>query len=220
MQADDDDDDDDDLLEEYTPPDSLRVIWDDPHFEKCGMKGASEHWRCGWCRLQFKSWNATKALAHAAKMKGNDVKICTATMAVEWESLYVKAWNSKKKKKEMSKRKYGSLASSISSHQSEAATTLERSKRSATEAVSKGWLVDPTVVSRLDMACADFVHSLGLSFTTTEDPRFQRILELARHVPKTYRPPRREAVRGRLLNINYDQYQEEATKQMQDQSDV
>eukprot|EP00957_Ditylum_brightwellii_P117239 8941376-Ditylum_brightwellii.AAC.1 len=87
-------------------------------------------------------------------------------------------------------------------------------------AIKSRWLVDPGLNAKLKMACADFVHALGLAFSTTEEHHFKRILDLAGQAPKLYKPPGHEKVRGSLLNANYDAHEKRATKQMQDQAEV
>ena len=57
--------------------------------------------------------------------------------------------------------------------------------------------------TQLTMACADFVHSLGLPFRTCETAQFKRFVNLATCVPEDYKPPNRHLVSGKLLDLNY-----------------
>ncbi len=65
---------------------------------------------------------------------------------------------------------------------------------------------NPTVESRLTMAIADMIHSLGLSFSLASDRKFRHVIQLARAAGSTYVPPTRNAVAGELLDLNYEQY--------------
>jgi hypothetical protein len=64
--------------------------------------------------------------------------------------------------------------------------------------------VEATTASQLTMAIADFIHSGGLSFSTTEGEHFQNILKFACGVPTTYKPPSRNSIGTSLLKINYN----------------
>jgi hypothetical protein len=63
-----------------------------------------------------------------------------------------------------------------------------------------------SVESRLTMAIADMIHSCGLPFSLSSNMKFRRVLNLARNVPTTYRPPGRNQLATELLDINYDTY--------------
>jgi hypothetical protein len=65
-----------------------------------------------------------------------------------------------------------------------------------------------SIESKLTMAIADMVHSCGLPFSLTSHLKFRRVLNLARSVPASYRPPGRNQVATELLDINYDTYME------------
>jgi hypothetical protein len=56
----------------------------------------------------------------------------------------------------------------------------------------------------LTTAIADFVHSCGLKFNIPEEPTFQVMIALAKHVPTTYKCPPRKRVGGELLQIMYE----------------
>ena len=64
---------------------------------------------------------------------------------------------------------------------------------------------NPTAESKLTMAIADMIHSLGLSFSLSSEPKFRHVLRLAKAVPTQYNPPSRNQVAGELLDLNYSQ---------------
>ena len=65
---------------------------------------------------------------------------------------------------------------------------------------------NPTVESKLTMAIADLIHSLGLPFSLSSERKFRHVLSLARAAGSTYVPPHRNLVAGELLDLNYEQY--------------
>jgi hypothetical protein len=61
-----------------TPP-TRGTIWDDDKVEKFVCeKNSEKKWRCLWCNKASFKWNATKATAHLAKRRGQDIAVCTA----------------------------------------------------------------------------------------------------------------------------------------------
>ena len=64
----------------------------------------------------------------------------------------------------------------------------------------------PSAETRLTMAIADMIHSLGLPFALSSDKKFRLVLQLARAAGSSYQPPGRNAVAGDLLDLNYEQY--------------
>ena len=64
----------------------------------------------------------------------------------------------------------------------------------------------PSAESQLTMAIADMIHSWALPFTLTEDPKFCKMLVLAKNVTTSYKPPNRNAVAKELLDLNYNAY--------------
>jgi len=64
----------------------------------------------------------------------------------------------------------------------------------------------PSAESQLTMAIADMIHSRALPFTLTEDPKFRKMLVLAKNVTTSYKPPNRNAVAKELLDLNYNAY--------------
>ena len=63
---------------------------------------------------------------------------------------------------------------------------------------------DPRAEMEMDVAIADLIHSNLLKFGLAEDPKFQRMLDIARRLPPTYKPPTRYHVGGKLLDKLYD----------------
>lgn len=71
---------------------------------------------------------------------------------------------------------------------------------------------NPTADSKLTMAIADMIHACGLPFALAQHPKFRLIINLARCTGTNYSPPSRNSVAGELLDLNYCQYQENATE--------
>eukprot|EP00957_Ditylum_brightwellii_P186658 14211975-Ditylum_brightwellii.AAC.1 len=123
-------------------------------------------------------------------------------------------------KKDQKKRKQDTLYSLFSLLQIDEAASFQKNRKTFTPgAIKSRWLVDPGLNAKLDIACAYFIHALGLTFSTTEEHCFKHILDLTRQALKSYKPPGCEKVRGSLLNANYDAHKKRATKQMQDQAE-
>lgn len=55
----------------------------------------------------------------------------------------------------------------------------------------------------LDAAIAQLVYCKGLPFSFAECPYFQRVLQVARSAPRGYKPPKRKALVGEMLDIAY-----------------
>lgn len=53
----------------------LTTIW---HCDKVTLALDKKSWSCGWCDGKFAK-NATKALAHVAKISGHDISVSTGT---------------------------------------------------------------------------------------------------------------------------------------------
>jgi len=64
----------------------------------------------------------------------------------------------------------------------------------------------PSADSQLTIAIADLIHSRGLPFNLSSDPKFRKVLVLAKNVTLKYRPPGRNQVATDLLDLNYDAY--------------
>ena len=63
---------------------------------------------------------------------------------------------------------------------------------------------DPRSEMDMDVAIADLIHSNLYKFGLAEDPNFQRVLDIARRLPPTYKPPSAYRVGGKLLDKMYD----------------
>ena len=64
----------------------------------------------------------------------------------------------------------------------------------------------------LDIAIADLIYSMGLSFSITESFYFKEVLRLASHVSTKYKPPPRKKISGSLLDVSYNNLQEKYDK--------
>ena len=63
---------------------------------------------------------------------------------------------------------------------------------------------DPKAVEEMDVALADLVHSNLYGSTFGEDPKLQIVLDIARRLPPSYKPPGRNKMGGPLLDKLYD----------------
>ena len=77
-----------------------------------------------------------------------------------------------------------------------------------------------SVESKLTMAIADMIHSCGLPFSLSSNIKFRKVLHLARNVPTTYRPPGRNQVAVKLLDINYESYMDKNKKLLSEDIDI
>ena len=59
--------------------------------------------------------------------------------------------------------------------------------------------------TRLTVAISDLIISEGLSFNLSQKPRFKKVLDLARNVPKSYQPPNRKLICKDILDVINDQ---------------
>jgi hypothetical protein len=76
---------------------------------------------------------------------------------------------------------------------------------------------DPEAAMKMDVAIADLVHSNLYKFKFAEDAKFQRILDIARRLPTSYKPPTSHHVGGVLLDKLYDvNWHQEATSLLTD----
>jgi len=77
-----------------------------------------------------------------------------------------------------------------------------------TTIAASGSLHHPTADAQLTMAISDLIHSRGLAFSLASDPKFRKVLKLAKNVTAAFRPPGRNQVAGELLDLNYEAYME------------
>ena len=57
--------------------------------------------------------------------------------------------------------------------------------------------------SEMDFAIANWIHSKGLPFSTSDDPMFHHVIQFACLVNPNYTPPSRKKVSGDLLDHNF-----------------
>jgi len=74
--------------------------------------------------------------------------------------------------------------------------------------------------NQLTMAISDMIHSLGLPFSLGSEPKFCLILNLARNVGMQYKPPGRNAIANKLLDLNYEQYTDKSKKQLLNEAKI
>ena len=60
----------------------------------------------------------------------------------------------------------------------------------------------------LTVAIADLIISEGLSINLSQEPRFKKVLEIARTVSKCYQSPNRKLISKYLLDVIHDQSME------------
>jgi hypothetical protein len=65
---------------------------------------------------------------------------------------------------------------------------------------------NPHGESALTASIADMIHSSGLPFSLSTDPKFRRMIKLARNVGSNFVTPSRKAIGTDLLRLNYDMY--------------
>jgi hypothetical protein len=82
-------DNEEDIIEEVALP-NLMSIWDCPQMKKAVFQGQDDMfvagWTCGWCpggKGSFRGDNTTKALAHADKILGKNVRPCEGNIPQE-----------------------------------------------------------------------------------------------------------------------------------------
>ena len=73
---------------------------------------------------------------------------------------------------------------------------------------------NPELALALDHAISDVIHCNGLSFTLSEDPKFRKMIKLAKGVSSTYVTPSRKQISGPLLKNNYDRVMEQQDKDL------
>ena len=79
---------------------------------------------------------------------------------------------------------------------------------------SKLWepKVDPAANLEMDVAIVDFIHSKQYNFKAAEDPKFKRVINIARRLPPTYEPPSAYHLGGTVLYRLYEALEEEWEK--------
>jgi hypothetical protein len=189
-------------------------VWELEHVKKLGTGKTDWGWKCLWCNQTFKSWNATKCLYHLAKVVGKDIRICKSGQDKKHKALYYSMLSHKDKHLVGFKAREAKFQAVVADGQQSLAVMLEASRERVSKACGaanakkpatfKEQTVEASMSSQLTMAIADFVHSNGLPFWTTQGEHFKSILKFARCVPASYSPPTRNALSTNLLKINYD----------------
>lgn len=196
---------------------AVSSVWDFDHIQRNGTTKGSQTWTCLWCNQTFKQWNATKVLYHLVKINGRNVRTCKVTHDPKSKELYRVFLKEKEKSQTSMEGRASKYASLVGEGQQSLAIMFEASRQrvssggggTATIAgkqrvLNNDLTVEASTASQLTMAIADFIHSGGLSFSTTQGEHFQNILKFARGVPTTYKPPSRNAIGTNLLKINYN----------------
>lgn len=164
-------------------------------------------WMCPFCQSMFKSYNATKARAHVAKLQGADIAPCKCRIP-EWMVLAMRQHvRLKKDRKDKRKRKADLLAA-----KSEDMTELLalRRKRQAKACGGRHLTIHSSITvapsAALSSAIAEMIVSEGLPHSLVESQCLKRVIHLARQVPADYMLPPREAISGELLDAISSKY--------------
>ena len=205
----------------------IKSVWDFTEAVKLNVAEVEDTtkvigWLCNYCGESKSGKNATKALAHIAKVDHPDVKKCVADIPAEKLQVYRSFWSCRQEKKQKRKQVVDATAAAVAGRQEGLATSLERQKSAAKKqkirVASRTSSLAPVCAAaetQLTIAIADFVYSRGLAFNLTNDnPYFDRVLTLARCVPSSYTPPSRNELSGRLLDLCYNQKIEELVKKL------
>ncbi len=255
---------------------TLRSVWDCPQINKAlvpGPDGAHvPGWICGWCpagRGSFKGENATKALAHVAKIQRKNIRFCEGNIPQQKLIQYRNLWMIKSAAKSERTIRVNPMTDSIGDMQSRALLAVGGTERitfgdrmdddddvmlmgppqkrpffpstpiaqdsftgstissasastAAANFVSKpagagrasmqmklcGNVVDPDAAEKMNIAIADFIHSNCLPFSLADDPKFVKLIEVAKSLGK-YKPPTRQLIGSKYLDalhkINWDE---------------
>jgi hypothetical protein len=184
-------------------------VWDLDHVKRLGTSKADAAWKCLWCNMVFRHWNATKCLYHLAKIVGKDVRICRATHDKKFKELYYSMLKGKDKVLTTLKARENKFQDMVADNQQSLAIMFEESRLRVsngcgTASSGNQTVLESSAASQLTMAIADFIHSSGLAFSVTQSDLFKSILRHARCVPVSYQPPTRNALSTTLLKINYN----------------
>ena len=74
--------------------------------------------------------------------------------------------------------------------------------------------------TRLTVAIADIIIYEGLSLNLSQEPRFKKVLELARTVSKCYQPPNRKLISKDILYAIHDQNMERSLSLIKKEYDI
>ena len=79
---------------------------------------------------------------------------------------------------------------------------------------------NPHGESALTASIADMIHSSGLPFSLSSDPKFRRMIKLARNVGTNYITPSRQRIGTDLLRLNYEMYVARTKEVLLNQADT
>lgn len=158
--------------------DELKTIFDDENIEKYTSADGKPRWKCNWCKNSFASWNATKALAHVARIAKADIKTCTGNIDKNSRALYLRLYERLQKRREGSQERVTQLANSIISSNHRAAITLEEQRsrkrnrdvsvgRSEEETTPSGLTTRTSFSTTTSMNHESFKKKVAPSFTQT-----------------------------------------------------
>jgi hypothetical protein len=197
-------------------------VWELDHVLKQGDCKANQTWKCLWCNNTFKRWNATKVLYHLNKISGHDVRTCKAVHDKKNRELYRSMLGDKEKTHLGQQSRATAFQAIVGEGQQSLAVMYEAGRKRVSTGGGGGatadgsantarqrvfaseFTIEASQASQLTMAIADFIHSSGLPFSTTQGVYFQNVLKFARGVPSTYTAPNRNALAGPLLKLNYN----------------
>jgi hypothetical protein len=72
----------------------------------------------------------------------------------------------------------------------------------------------------LTTAIVDMVHSLGLPFSIVEDPKFHRVISLAKFATLNCTPPSCEDVSGPCLDLSYRTLMDKTCQSLENEADT
>lgn len=75
-------------------------------------------------------------------------------------------------------------------------------------------------VATMDVRIADFLLSNGLPPSLSECPKLKLVIEGAKHIPNSYKPPSRQLVAGPLLDTNHTTISDKIDEQLLQESEV
>ena len=245
----------------------LKSIWDCHQINKGLVPGPDgtlvAGWTCSWCPgggQSFKGDNATKALAHIAKLAGKNIVFCMGNIPSNKIIQYRNLWMDKSSAKSERSARSEILDNGISNIQSRAiaamggrdiddttrgeddttrgedrdvmfiapeptqkrihdfivpsgssvgstmttsSTLSKRARASGKQMKLCGNAVDADAPQRMNMAIADFIHSNCLPFSLAEDPKFLKLLQVAKSLG-AYKPPNRRLIGGKYLDALHE----------------
>ena len=107
-------------------------------------------------------------------------------------------------------------AASSSSHSRFHAPQPQRQMR----LYSHGNEITSNAAQLTDIAIADLIMSNALSFSLSKDPKFRRVLEVAKNLGPNYKTPDRRAIGGKLLDSLYRSGFEDQLQSLRQEADV